>query len=78
MKRVPYLVIAFLLCSMALVQAQPAAAPNLHGVITDPSGAFIPGAIVQLLVPTASNAPRPTIWDATRSPLYVPASTRCE
>src|SRR6266404_7077173 len=52
MKRVPmlHLVVALLLASMALVQAQPAG-PSLHGVVTDPSGAFVPGAIVQLLGP---------------------------
>jgi hypothetical protein len=46
-----YLVIAFLLASTVFVQAQPAASPSLHGVVTDPSGAFIPGAIVQVLGP---------------------------
>jgi hypothetical protein len=51
MKRVLYLVVAFLVGSMALMQAQPAAGPSLRGVVTDPSGAFIPGAIVQLLGP---------------------------
>jgi hypothetical protein len=52
MKRVPilHLVVALLLASMSLLQAQPAP-PSLHGVVTDPSGAFVPGAIVQLLGP---------------------------
>ncbi len=50
MMRVLMFVIAFLVGSMAFVQAQPAS-PSLHGVVTDPSGAFIPGAIVQLLGP---------------------------
>src|SRR5712675_48227 len=51
MNRVLYLVVAFLVGSLALMQAQPAPGPSLRGVVTDPSGAFIPGAIVQLLGP---------------------------
>src|SRR5258708_37413278 len=53
MKRVLmlYVLVAFLVGSLAFVQAQPAAGPSLRGVVTDPSGAFVPGAIVQLLGP---------------------------
>jgi len=36
---------------VAGAQAQPAAAPSLHGVVTDPSGASVPGALIQLLGP---------------------------
>jgi len=54
MKRVLMLFVVegFLLGSLAFVQAQPAAGPSLHGLVTDPSGAFVPGAIVQLLGPS--------------------------
>src|SRR5713226_1261858 len=53
MKRVLmlHLVVALLVGSMVLVHAQPAAGPSLRGVVTDPSGAFVPGAIVQSLGP---------------------------
>src|SRR5260370_20939328 len=52
MKRVPmlHLVVALLLASMALVQAQPAG-PSLHAVVTTPSGASVSGATVHLLGP---------------------------
>jgi hypothetical protein len=39
----------FCLVSTSLAQAPPA--PSLHGVITDPSGALIPGALIQLRGP---------------------------
>jgi Carboxypeptidase regulatory-like domain/TonB dependent receptor len=45
---------ALILCLLALVPcsfAQPAAAPALQGVVTDPSGALVPGALVQLRGP---------------------------
>ncbi len=54
MKRVLmlFVVVGLLIGSLAFVQAQPAASPSLHGLVTDPSGAFVPGAIVQLLGPS--------------------------
>jgi len=48
MKRVLML---YFVVALAFMQAQPAAGPSLRGVVTDPSGAFVPGAIVQLLGP---------------------------
>ena len=40
-----------LLFLAALAQAQPSGTPALHGVVTDPSGALVPGALVQLRGP---------------------------
>ncbi|MDD5541613.1 MAG: carboxypeptidase-like regulatory domain-containing protein [Acidobacteriia bacterium] len=47
-----FLLFGFLLAYVAAVTpAQSAAFPSLHGVVTDPSGALVPGALVQLRGP---------------------------
>ncbi|HEV2686930.1 MAG TPA: carboxypeptidase-like regulatory domain-containing protein, partial [Bryobacteraceae bacterium] len=45
------LLCVLLMLTLFLVQAQPGPAPSLRGVVTDPSGASVPGALIQLLGP---------------------------
>jgi len=48
MKRILALVCLICICTL---MAWSQAAPSLKGTVTDPSGAYVPGALVQLLGP---------------------------
>lgn len=50
MRRV-FVICVFSLLASSMLQAQPAAGASLHGTITDPSGALVPEALVQLRGP---------------------------
>ena len=53
MKRTSYILALFLslLVSLGQLPAQTAPVPSLSGVVTDPSGALVPGALVQVRGP---------------------------
>ena len=54
-----YSLCALLLCWCGVAAAQTVSTASLRGTVTDPSGALVPGALVQLRGPGGNSARRP-------------------